>query len=99
MLICIMFWHATIQNTKLHPRLKIMVSPVRIRVPPLLKYLQIRKKERASVAIPTLLDNSAITACQENASSKVSVAASCIPSVAWVWMARVTLISEWPSIF
>ena len=41
----------TIQNTKLDPRLKVMVSPVRIRVPPLSfsSYLQGKRLESNGV--------------------------------------------------
>jgi hypothetical protein len=52
----------TIQNIKLDPRLKIMVSPVRIRVPPLLKVLQIAEKERASAVLLRLIFRGVSTA-------------------------------------
>ena len=39
-----------------------MVSPIRIRVPPLEKVLQIEEKERALAVLPEPLDNSVSTA-------------------------------------
>jgi hypothetical protein len=79
--------------------LKIMVSPVRIRVPPLLKYLQIKEKERASAKLPEPFDKSVSTAGSRKGLFSAAVAASCMPSVARVQMVRVILISEWTSIF
>jgi hypothetical protein len=38
------------------------VSPVRVRVPPLKKYLQIAEKERAPVPLPGYFVNNASTA-------------------------------------
>jgi len=52
----------TIQNTKLDPRLKIMVSPVRIRVPPLKKYLQIAENKGAPAVLPEPIDRGVSTA-------------------------------------
>ena len=56
----------TIQNTKLDPRLKIMVSPVRIRVPPLKKVLQIAEKYRDSTELPEPFDKGVSTGGSRN---------------------------------
>jgi hypothetical protein len=74
----------TIQNTKLDPRLKIMVSPVRIRVPPLLNYLQIAEKVRGPAELPELFDKGVSTAGSRKVTSRAVVSESCRPSVARV---------------
>jgi hypothetical protein len=69
----------TIQNTKLVPRLKIMVSPVRIRVPPLLKVLQNERKTQAPVSVPGPCGNNRATVAFNGFSRNVGFSVrSCI---------------------
>jgi hypothetical protein len=74
--------------------MKIMVSPVRIRVPPLTKVLQIEEEERVPAALLRLLFRGVSTAGSRKCASSAAVAASCMPSVALVYVARVILLSE-----
>jgi hypothetical protein len=60
-----------------------MVSPVRIRVPPLLKVLQIAEKEGALAMLPEPLVRSTSTAGSRRVSFRAAVAESCMPSVMW----------------
>ena len=71
-------------------RLKITVSPVRIRVPPLIKVLQIAEKRKSPAALPEPRVNSPFEKTPPLARLWYR---TCIPSVAWTQMARVILLS------
>jgi hypothetical protein len=70
------------------------VSPVRIRVPPLLKVLQITEKYRTSTELPKPSDKGVSTAGSRKGLFMAAVAESCTPSVELVQTAKVILVFE-----
>ncbi len=56
------YWYRVGRDDTYLRGLKIMVSPVRIRVPPLIKVLQIEKKQKSPGSTARALCNSASTA-------------------------------------
>ena len=71
-----------------------MVSPVRIRVPPLPKVLQMADKESAPAVLPGPFDKGVSTAGSTKGLFMAAVAESCTPSVELVQTAKVILVFE-----